>query len=175
MRDRLGMRTPDDLCLVGSRPLFDEVERKVREIGDRFDPALPEDAPGRVRRQIERLSAVVVEIDPRERPPAWTADPDDDYLIEMAFRADAAAIISKDAHVVPGGARRVEWNDPGRGVTVPAYWLSAFIEDQVNNSGFDIDDVDPASPLPRSIAARLKSCAGSIPAASISHRDTNRD
>src|SRR5206468_332000 len=51
MRDRLGMRAPDDLCLVGSRLLFDEVERKVREIGERFDPRLSDDAPARVRRQ----------------------------------------------------------------------------------------------------------------------------
>src|SRR5438270_2268335 len=59
LRDRLGMRAPDDLCLVGSRLLFDEVERKVREVGDRFDPALSEDAPERVRRQIQRLSSIV--------------------------------------------------------------------------------------------------------------------
>jgi len=144
LRDRLGMRAPDDLCLVGSRLLFDEVERKVREVGDRFDPALSEDAPARVRRQIQRLSSIVIELDPRQRLPSWTTDPDDDYLIEMAFRADAAAIISKDADVVRGGAARMKWRDPNRGITVPAYWLSAFIEDEVNNSGFDIDDVDPA-------------------------------
>jgi hypothetical protein len=26
---------------------------------------------------------------------------------------------------------------------VPAYWLSAFVEEGVNNSGFDIRDVNP--------------------------------
>ncbi len=144
MRDALGMRAPDDLCLVGSRLQFDEVERKVREIGDRFNPALSEDAPARVRRQIERLSAILIEFDPRERIAAWTKDPDDDYLVETAFRAKAAAIVSKDAHIVPGGERRANWEDPSRRVSVPAYWLSAFIEEEVNNSGFEIDEVDPA-------------------------------
>ena len=144
MRDRLGMRAPDDLCLVGSRLLFDEVERKVREVGRTFNPELSEEAPGRARRQIERLSAIVVNFAPRESIPPWTRDPDDDYLIEMAFRADAAAIVSKDADVVPGGQPRYDWVDPRRGVSVPAFWLSRFLEEGVNNSGFEIDDVDPS-------------------------------
>jgi predicted nucleic acid-binding protein len=142
MRDRLGMRAPDDLCLVGSRLLFDELERKVREVGARFDPRLSDDTPERVRRQVERLTAIVVGFDPREQLRAWTTDPDDDYVIETAFRADAAAIIAMDAHLVPRGPR-MQWVDESRGISVPAYWLSAFIEDEVNNSGFDIDDVDP--------------------------------
>jgi predicted nucleic acid-binding protein len=142
MRDRLGLRAPDDLCLVGSRLLFDEVERKVREVGHRFDPHLSDDAPTLVRRQVERLTAILVDFDPHERLRAWTRDPDDDYVIETAFRADAAAIVSKDEDIVPVGPR-MEWRDDARGVVVPAYWLSAFLEDEVNNSGFDIDDVDP--------------------------------
>jgi len=143
MRDSLGMRAPDDLCLVGSALMFDEVERKVREVGRRLDPRLSEDAPEMIRRQVERLTAVVVDFDPREHLPAWTRDPADDYVIETAFRADAAAIISKDEDIVPV-APRTEWRDDARGVAVSAYWLSAFIEDEVNNSGFDIDAVDPA-------------------------------
>jgi predicted nucleic acid-binding protein len=100
MRDRLRIRAPDDICLVGSKLLFDEVERKVQEIGRRFDPALHHDASAIVRRQVERLSAVIVDFDPREPIRAWTRDPTDDYIVEMAFRADAAAIVSKDADLV---------------------------------------------------------------------------
>lgn len=143
MRDALGLRAPDDLCLVGSRLLFDEVERKVGEVGRRFDPQLSPEAPARVRRQVERLSSIVVDFDPRERLPAWTSDPQDDYLIEMGFRANAAAIVSKDAHVVSRDEPRKLWTDEARGVSVPAYWLSAFVEEGVNNWGFDIGDVDP--------------------------------
>lgn len=36
----------------------------------------------------------------------------------------------------------MEWRDDARGLAVPAYWLSAFLDDEVNNSGFNIDDVD---------------------------------
>src|SRR5207302_8570910 len=32
LRDQLPVRAPDDLCLVGSVRLFDEVERKVQEV-----------------------------------------------------------------------------------------------------------------------------------------------
>jgi hypothetical protein len=47
--------TPDDWVAVGSAPLFDEYERKVREIGVDLDPRLlPEDTP-RLRRQVEAV------------------------------------------------------------------------------------------------------------------------
>ena len=57
LSELLPVRTPDDLCLVGSRLLFDEVERKVTEIGHRFDPALADNTAARVRRQLENLSS----------------------------------------------------------------------------------------------------------------------
>src|SRR5690348_5963002 len=87
LRDRLGLRAPDDLCLVGSRLLFDEVERKVRDVGRKLDPRLSDDAPAHIRRQVQRLTAILVDFDPHERLRAWTRDPADDYVIETAFRA----------------------------------------------------------------------------------------
>jgi hypothetical protein len=33
--------TPDDWVAIGSLPLFDEYERKLREIGQKLDPAPP--------------------------------------------------------------------------------------------------------------------------------------
>jgi len=51
--------TPDDWVAIGSAPLFDEYERKLREIGRKLDPALrAEDIP-RLRRQIEVVCALV--------------------------------------------------------------------------------------------------------------------
>jgi hypothetical protein len=35
------------------------------------------------------------------------------------------------------------WTDERRGVSVPGYWQSAFVETHVENSGFTLDDVDP--------------------------------
>lgn len=142
MRDAIGLRAPEDLALVGGRLLYDEVERKVGEVGRRLDPSLSSDAGGLVRRQLEHLTALSIDIDPREKLPAWTRDPADDCVVEMAFRADAAAIISRDSDLVPSG-RRHAWIDPGRSARVEAYWQSEFIDQYVNNSGFHIDDVNP--------------------------------
>jgi predicted nucleic acid-binding protein len=141
LRDALPVRAPDDLCLIGSTRLFDEVERKVAQVGRRLDPQLPEDAPAAARLIVEYLAAVMVEIDPHEQMPAHTTDPEDDYLIEMAYRADAFAIVSRDRAVVP--ERTMTWTDERRGVSVPGYWQSAFVETHVENSGFTLDDVDP--------------------------------
>jgi len=142
VRNALGLRAPDDLLLVGSTFLFDEVERKVREVGQQLNPSLPEDAPEAVRRAVEQVTGVMVDFDPHEKMPAWTQDPDDDYLIEMAFRSDAFAIVSRDRAVVP--EPKMVWEDPRRGARVPGFWQGAFVAEQVNNSGFSLDDVDPA-------------------------------
>lgn len=142
LRDALPVRAPDDLYLVGSTRLFDEVERKVAEVGRRLHPQLPEDAPATARRIVEYLTAVMVDIDPHEQMPAHTTDPEDDYLIEMAYRADAFAIVSRDRAVVP--ERTMTWTDERRQVSVPGYWQSAFVQAHVENSGFTLDDVDPA-------------------------------
>lgn len=75
LRDALPLRAPDDLCLIGSTRLFEEVERKVTEVGRRLDPQLPEDAPAAARRIIEYLTAVMVELEPHEQMPAHTTDP----------------------------------------------------------------------------------------------------
>jgi hypothetical protein len=47
--------TPNDWVAVGSRPLFDEYERKVREIGTRFDPQLDANDARLLRRQMEAI------------------------------------------------------------------------------------------------------------------------
>jgi predicted nucleic acid-binding protein len=120
---------------------FDEVERKVREVGRKFDPELPAGTPEKVRRQIEFLSSgFVVQMDPLEPLPAHTRDPNDDYVVEMAFRAEAAAVVSEDRDIVPADGHI--WRDAHRKLEIPALRVETFIADMVNNSGFDIDDVD---------------------------------
>ena len=141
LRDALPLRAPHDLCLVGSTRLFDEVERKVAEVGRRLDPQLPGDAPAVARRIVEYLTSVMVDFYPHEQMPAHTTDPEDDYLVEMAYRADAFAIVSRDRAVVP--ERTMTWTDERRGISVPGYWQSAFVEAHVENSGFALDDIDP--------------------------------
>ena len=104
--------TPDDWVAVGSAPLFDEYERKVRQIGSRFDPALSEEDAPRLRRQVE---AVCVAGSPPFDPlaiPAFTKDPKDDPIVLTALLADADLLISDDADIVPDRDRhRYEHED----------------------------------------------------------------
>ena len=51
LSEHLPYRAPEDWVAAGSRPLFDEYQRKVREIGHRFDPTLDENDARLLRRQ----------------------------------------------------------------------------------------------------------------------------
>jgi hypothetical protein len=55
LAERLPDEAPDDWVAVGSRPLFDEYERKVREIGTRFDPHQDAGDARLLRRQMGAL------------------------------------------------------------------------------------------------------------------------
>jgi len=50
LAEHLPHGAPDDWVAVGSRPLFDEYEQKVREIGTRFNPNLGADDARLLRR-----------------------------------------------------------------------------------------------------------------------------
>jgi hypothetical protein len=39
LRELLPQGTPEDWVAIGSAPLFDEYERKLREVGRKLDPA----------------------------------------------------------------------------------------------------------------------------------------
>jgi hypothetical protein len=102
LSEHLPYGSPDDWAAAGSRPLFDEYERKVREIGRRFDPALDENDARLLRRQME---AICVAASPPVLPdqiPAFTSDPDDDPIVFGALLAGVDYLVSDDRkHVVP--------------------------------------------------------------------------
>jgi hypothetical protein len=77
LSEHLPYSAPDD-WVAGSRPLFDEYERKVREIGRRFDPALDEDDARLLRSQTEVICIAAAPPFPPDQIPAFTPDPDDD-------------------------------------------------------------------------------------------------
>ncbi len=107
LSEHLPYGAPDDWVAVGSRPLFDEYERKVREIGPRFDPELDEDDARRLRRQMEAICVAAAPPFPPDQMPAFTSDPDDDPIVFGALLADADYLVSDDRkHVVPGGEPR---------------------------------------------------------------------
>lgn len=53
--ERLPIGTPDNWVAAGSGPLFDEYERKLREIGRRLNPRLRRRAIPQLRRQFEAI------------------------------------------------------------------------------------------------------------------------
>lgn len=104
LSEHLPHGAPDDWVAVGSRPLFDEYERKVREIGHRFDPALDENDARLLRRQMEAICVAAAPPFPPDQIPAFTSDPDDDPIVFGAVLADADYLVSDDRkHVVPRG------------------------------------------------------------------------
>jgi|NGEPerStandDraft_6_1074524.scaffolds.fasta_scaffold20807_3 hypothetical protein len=107
LAEQLPYGTPHDWVAVGSKPLFDEYERKVREKGTRFDPVLgPEDA-SRLRRQMEVLCVSAAPPFAPGTLPALTPDPDDDAIVYGALLADADYLVSDDRrHIVPNGEPR---------------------------------------------------------------------
>lgn len=108
--------TPDDWVAIGSAPLFDEYERKLREIGPKLGPALrDEDIPG-LRRQLEAVCiAGAPSFDP-DTVPELTQDRKDDAILFTALVGDADLLISDDKHLVPDRHEHL-WEHGGRAVT----------------------------------------------------------
>ncbi len=99
----LPSNTPDTYVAAGFATLFDEHERKLREIGHRLDPALRQEDVPRLRRQLEAICVVgPPPFDPATAP-ALTRDPTDDPIILGALLADSAYLISDDRDIVPDG------------------------------------------------------------------------
>lgn len=147
MAEHLPALAPDDLLLVGSPALFDEVEAKVETVGPRilkggWDP----DAPAKYRRQLELICGLVTPPFALDETPEHTQgrDRDDDYVIETAFQGGALAIVSDDKKHIALAKDETVYRDPRTGNELSAYWPSQFIERFVNTSGFDINDVEGA-------------------------------
>jgi predicted nucleic acid-binding protein len=104
---------PDDWVAVGSRPLFDEYERKVREIGPRFDPQLDVADAHLLRRQMEAVCVAAAPPLPPGEVPAFTRDPSDDPIVYGALLAGADYLVSDDKHIVPRG-EPCEYEHDGR-------------------------------------------------------------
>jgi hypothetical protein len=107
LAERLPHGLPDDWVAAGSRPLFDEYERKVLEIGHRFDPMLDENDGRLLRRQMEAICVTAAPPHPPDQIPALTTDPGDDPIVFGALLAGADYLVSDDRkHIVPGGEPR---------------------------------------------------------------------
>jgi hypothetical protein len=99
----LPYETPDDYVAVGFTALFDEFERKVRDVGRKLDPSVQPDDAAKFRRQFEAICAVgPPPFDPADAP-ALTRDPEDDAIVYGALLAGCDVLVSDDRDIVPGG------------------------------------------------------------------------
>lgn len=103
LAELLPLGAPDDYVAVGFAALFDEHERKLREIGHRLNPALRDEDVPRLRRQLEAICvAGPPPFDPTSAP-ALTRDPADDPIVLGALLAGSDLLISDDRDIVPNG------------------------------------------------------------------------
>jgi predicted nucleic acid-binding protein len=138
---------PDDLAIAGSKVLFDEFERKVVSVGPRLlKDRYQDDDPASVRRSLEAITAFVVPEFKLDEVPPYTEgrDRDDDFLIEIALRAGAEAVLSDDKkHVALNAEDATVYETPSGGATVGAYQPALFIQQFVDSLHFDVNEVDP--------------------------------
>jgi len=113
-------RTPDDWVAIGSAPLFDEYERKLREIGQKLDPTLRDKDIPLLRRQLEVVCAIGAPPFDQDATPTLTRDRKDDGILYTALLADADLLISDDKHLVPDRHEH-HWEHDGRSVVAVTF------------------------------------------------------
>ncbi len=139
MEELLPHGTPDDWVAIGSAPLFDEYERKLREVGKKINPALRDEDVPKLRRQVEAVCAAgSPPFDPRDAP-ALTRDPEDDPILYTALLGGADLLVSDDRDVVPDG---VEHHYEHEGRMVTAVTFGELMESRLGSLGVDFDEID---------------------------------
>jgi predicted nucleic acid-binding protein len=104
VRDLMPHDTPEHWVAVGDEAIFDEYERKVREIGRRLNPNVRDTDIPPLRR---RLEAICVAGSPSFNPedsPSFTRDRKDDPMVYTALLGRADYLISDDRDIVPDGS-----------------------------------------------------------------------
>lgn len=144
LKERLPVLAPEDLCLVTSRPILDEVARKAAapHWADRLGSVV-QDLPTFARFQLAAVTSIVAPDIDLSRVPRYTHDATDDYLVETAFAARADFIISDDKGVARDGDEPTVYVNEESGAIVQAYQPMAFVEAHVDTYHFSVHDVDP--------------------------------
>jgi hypothetical protein len=144
MEEFLPPMTPDDLVLVGSRQLFDEIELKARDdYWQRFVPDFTGDRGDFVRRQLMAVTPIVVPDFDAFAIPRYTTDRKDDYIIHTALVSSAFAVVSDDRrHIAPDSDSPKIYAGHLSGQQVAAYQFRPFVDDLVNTLHFNLSDVD---------------------------------
>ena len=134
LSERLPYGTPEDWVAIGSRPLFDEYERKLREVGSRLDPHLREEDIPLLRRQMEAVCVIAAPPFADSAVPSLTADPKDDPILYTALVADADLLVSSDKHLVPDKKEEFWEHEAG---TVLALTFETLLADRLREVDWD--------------------------------------
>lgn len=120
---------PERWLAVGGSAIFDEYERKVREIGHRLNPAVRDADVAPLRRQVEAICAVTAPPFEADAPPSFTRDRHDDPIVYTALLGHADYLISDDRDIVPDGLEHEYEDDEHRVLAVTfKRFVSAYFE-----------------------------------------------
>jgi predicted nucleic acid-binding protein len=132
--------TPDDWVAIGSAPLFDEYERKLREIGQKLDPTLRDKDIPLLRRQLEVVCAIGAPPFDQDAVPALTQDRKDDGILYTAVLSDADLLVSDDKHLVPNRHEH-HWEYDGN--TVVAVTFDTLVNERLDAA--NLNEIDGSS------------------------------
>ncbi len=111
LRDLLPENAPSQWVALGSTALFDEYERKVREIGRRLSPNVRESDVKPLRRQVETICVTASPPFDIAQAPQFTRDRKDDPIVYTALLGRADYLISDDHDIVLDGSEHVYEHD----------------------------------------------------------------
>lgn len=131
--------TPANYVAVGFASLFNEFERKVREVGRRFDPELRAEDAEAIRRQFEAICPVASPPDQPGDLPPLTRDPEDDPIVFGALLAGCDILVSDDKDIVPNGIEQDYEHGEHR---LRAVRFGRFISDVFEPTDFPWSEVD---------------------------------
>jgi predicted nucleic acid-binding protein len=140
--------TPDDLCLVGSSYLFDEIERRARDpYWQRCVPGIGGDLGEIARRQLLRITPIIVPDFELGDVPRYTEgrDRNDDPIVHTAVISGAEIIVSDDADLSTSVEDPTPYTEPASGLYVSAIRFGAFVQNWANSYHFNLWDVEPTA------------------------------
>jgi predicted nucleic acid-binding protein len=144
LEEQLPSLAPDDLCLAGSRPLFDEYEKVLDERGSIVVPDFSgREALAARRRLIAITQAITPDFD-LDQVPTYTdeRDRDDDKVIHTALLARADFIVSDDRHISVDPTSATAYCEPSGDAVVNACRFDHFVENHVNSLHFELPSID---------------------------------
>jgi predicted nucleic acid-binding protein len=151
LRQRLPAGCPDYWRLICSRPLLNEYERKLREIGPKLNPAQRPHDVEIARLQIESVCAETTEDFDPAAIARYTTDRNDDPVVHTALLANATWLIADDRkHISTDPDATTEYRLPDSDRHVYAITFSHFL-DHLTEIDLDLDLIlDALAPLPTS-------------------------